>query len=338
MVTRIDIGVFAYNEASNIGELIDTLRRQDIMAQADVDVHLHILANGCTDETCAQARAALAQSGSIAHWQVHDLHPGGKSRTWNRFVHDLSRPDADILLFCDADITLPEPDTVQGLADLLLADPERHATVSLAVKDIARTPARLGPLDRLIVGAAGTLDTWQHSICGQLYAMRSASARAFHLPVGLPVEDGFVRAMIVTSGLTGTEVLHRIWGAPQYFHVYASERSLPALVRHQVRIVIGSAINDVLFDVLTRDPDRPAADILAQIQDDPDWLARTLKAELPRRYGYVPWHFMSKRLRGFRMRNGVRRNIILLLGVGFDGLVYVNAQWRMLRGTGAGFW
>lgn len=337
MVTRIDIGVFAHDEASNIGAVIETLGGQSLFAHADFDVRLHILANGCSDATCARASAALARLETITDGQVHDLHPGGKSRTWNRFVHGLSRADAELFVFCDADITLPDPATLQGLVDLLLADPARHATVSRAVKDIAHTPAPLGPVDRLIAGAAGTLDDWQHSICGQLYVMQSHVARGFHLPVGLPVEDGFVRAMILTAGLRGPEDLRRIWGEARFFHVYASERSVTALIRHQVRIVIGSAINAVLFDVLTRGPE-PARDSLRAAQDDPDWLGRTLRAELPRAYGYVPGRFATKRLRHFGRRNGIRRNAILFLGLGFDVVVYVAAQWRMFRGAGAGFW
>ncbi len=339
MVTRIDIGVFAHNEASNIGALIDTLGRQNLLHDPDFHVRLHILANGCSDATCALAHAALARLDVGADGQVHDLQLGGKSRTWNRFVHDFSRDDADLLVFCDADIALPDQGTVRGLINLLQTDPIRHATVSRAIKDIAYRPdASLGPFDRLIAGAAGTLDDWQHSICGQLYTMRSRVARGFYLPVGLPVEDGFARAMILTSGLSEGEVLHRIWGEPQFFHVYASERSVVALIRHQVRIVIGSAINTVLFDVLTRDTERPATDILREVRDDPEWLVRTLQSELPRSYGYVPWGFATKRLRRFGLRNEFKHNIILLLGFGFDCLVYVNAQWRMFRGVGAGFW
>lgn len=335
MTTRIDIGIFAYNEADSIAPMIETLLRQDLFADAALDVRLHVLANGCSDATCDLARTALAGEPRA---QVHDLHPGGKSRTWNVFVHELARPETDILMFCDADIALPDAQTLQGLIDLLQAQPERHATVSFAVKDIVHDAVPLTGMDRLIARAGGTLDDWQHSICGQLYAMRADVARSFHLPVGLPVEDGFVRAMIVTDGLIGGSDLSRIWGDARFFHVYASERSLGALIRHQVRIVIGSAINSVLFDVLTRDPARTAADILKEAQDDPDWLARTLRRELPRRYGYIPWRFATKRLRGLSLRGGLGGNAIRIMGFGFDTLVYIIAQWRMFRGAGAGFW
>jgi glycosyltransferase involved in cell wall biosynthesis len=333
--TQIDIGIFAYNEAGKIATVIAELTRQTVFATPDLDIRLHVLANGCTDATCALARDALAGNDD---WCVHDLHPGGKSLTWNRFVHELSRPKTDILLFCDADIILPNPNTVLGLIRLLLEEPERHATVSRPVKDIVHDGRPLGLTDRLIAQAATTSYNWQHAICGQLYAMRTDIARGFHLPIGLPVEDGFIRAMILTSVLTEDGDVSRIWGESEFFHVYQSERSLRSLIRHQVRIVIGSGINAVVFGALISDPSLTPRELLRQIKDDPDWISRTLRSKLPQAYGYIPLQVLTKRLRRLDRRNGLARNAIIMVGFGFDAVVYVAAQWRMFRGAGAGFW
>lgn len=336
MTTRVDIGVFAHNEADGIADVLAELAGQSLFSDPAFNVHLHVLANGCTDDTAARARE---YSDARPGWHVQDLTEGGKSRTWNVFVHEISRPETAHLLFCDADITLPNPDTLRGLVGLLDETPDLAATVSRPVKDIAHDGTDLSGLDRLIAAAGGTLDDWSRAICGQLYAMRAEVARGFHLPIGLPVEDGFVRAMIVTDVLSGTERADRITGRAEFFHVYASERGLRALIRHQVRIVIGSAINSVLFGVLVREGDKTPAQRLKDAALDPDWLAKTLKNELPRaRYGYVPTGFLTKRLKGFGARKGIKQKAVVLAGFGFDALVYVIAQWRMARGTGAGFW
>ena len=90
---KVDLGVFAHNEAAGIAAVVRALRAQ---AVPGLDLRILVLANGCRDATAALAAEAGAE--------VADLPEGGKSRTWNRFVHDLSRLDAAVLIFADADI------------------------------------------------------------------------------------------------------------------------------------------------------------------------------------------------------------------------------------------
>jgi len=115
------------------------------------------------------------------------------------------------------------------------------------------------------------------------------------------------------------------------FHVYASERSILALIRHQTRIVIGSAVNAAVFAQM-----RDGSVDLAQVARDDGWLERVIAAQLPRWFGWVPPHFLFKRL--VRAWRSPRRWPMAVLGFGFDAVVYVRAQWCMARGTGAGHW
>lgn len=329
---RIDIGIFAHDEAAGIAAMLRGIAAQDIFARHDVRALL--LANGCRDATVPLARAVGGPVGVV------DLPEGGKSRTWNVFVHELSRPEADLLIFCDADIRLPAADSLTRLAEALAAHPAALAFNSRPVKDIAEAPD--GAQDRLIAAAGGTLDDWRSAICGQLYALRSPTARRLHLPIGLPVEDGFLRAMLLTDALTAPEDLSRIDGDPSIFHLYASERTIAGLLRHQTRIVIGSAINAAAFDRLRALPPAARQPELARAAKDEDWLAATIRARLPRWWGFVPPHFLTKRsariLRSPRDLRRPGRWVVLLAGAGFDAIVYVSAQIRMARGAGAGFW
>jgi hypothetical protein len=135
--------------------------------------------------------------------------------------------------------------------------------------------------------------------------------------------------------LTEREDFGRIGGG-DVFHVYASERSIGALIRHQTRIVIGSAINAAVFAHL-RSVAVPAHHAeLARAAGDAEWLSRVIKAQLPRWFGYVPLHFLTKRL--VRAWRHPKRWPMAVLGFGFDVIVYVNAQVRMAFGTGAGHW
>ena len=82
---------------------------------------------------------------------------------------------------------------------------------------------------------------------------------------------------------------------------------------------------------------------LAKAAQDDGWLARTARETLPRLpFGFVPFHFLTKRLgRAFsspREQLRPKRAVVTLLGFGFDLIVYLLAQYRMARGTGAGFW
>jgi glycosyltransferase involved in cell wall biosynthesis len=318
---RVDVGVFAHNEAPGIAGMLAGLLTQEV---GDLDLRIVVLCNGCTDGTAVAAKVAGAE--------VADLAEGGKSRTWNRFVHDLARKDADVLVFCDADIRLPERNAlrrlVAGMGDVWVMN-------SRPVKDIGFDVAPRGVLDRVIAGASGGLDDWRTAICGQFYAMPAGAARRFWLPIGLPVEDGFLRAMVLTDGLTEAEDFRRISGG-DVFHVYASERSVPALIRHQTRIVIGSAVNAAVFAHLRGVPLPAHHAELARAAGDAAWLNGVIKAQLPRWFGYVPLHFLTKRL--VRAWRHPGRWPMAIVGFGFDAIVYVNAQVRMAFGTGAGHW
>ena len=328
---KVDIGVFAHNEAEGIAAMVVGLRAQQVPG---LDMRILVLANGCRDETAARAAAAGAE--------VADLTQGGKSRTWNRFVHDLSRPEAEVLIFADADIVLPEADALARLVGGLVAQPSLHVINSRPVKDIVAHPQGLGWQDRLIAMAGGTLDDWKKAICGQLYAMPAARARMHWMPIGLPVEDGFLRAMVLTDTLTAPEDLARLDGA-DVWHIYESERSLAALIRHQVRIIIGSAINMAVFETIRAAPAPDRAALLQRAAGQEGWLSAVIRDRLPRfPDGFVPVHFLVKRSQNL-LRNPARllrpKGILLLVaGFGFDLIVYVLAQIRMMRGTGAGHW
>ena len=333
-MTQVDIGIFAHNEAAGITALLKSLAAQNLDG---LTVRILLLAKGCTDDTVAVVRGF-----GLSDLVICDLPEGGKSRTWNRFVHDLSDPLAEVLIFLDADIALPDADSLRGMVAGVQANLALHVFNSRPVKDIAYRPQALSRIDRLIAMAGGGLDDWQTAICGQLYAMPAARARALHLPIGLPVEDGFLRAMVLTDALTIPEDFTRISGG-DVFHIYASERGIAALIRHQVRIVIGSAVNAALFTALRALPKEARKAALQQAAQTPEWVAVQLRVQLPRwPFGYVPWQFLTKR--SARMLAHPRdlwrpkQMLLLLAGFGFDLIVYILAQIRMISGVGAGYW
>lgn len=340
----IDIGIFAYNEAGKIGHMLRSLLAQDLFTEPSYNVCLHILANGCTDGTITEAQQVISEHSQAINAVYHDFPEGGKSRTWNRFVHDVSRPDAEVLAFLDADIQIPEHDMLRKLCEFLRSAPHLSGTPSQPVKDIAYDPSlRRGFMDKLIASAGGTLNDWKNAICGQLYLLKADVARSFYMPIGLPGEDGFVRAMVLTRNFSEEgRPEDLIDGQEGLFHVYESERSIGALIKHQTRLVIGSAINAMIYARLRNQPEATRMQDLKQSATDPDWLPRLLKDKLPRfPYGYVPTHFLFKRVQYWlESPNKFRpkRILVTALGFVFDAVVYVRAQLKMWRGAGAGYW
>ncbi len=341
-MVRVDIGVFAHNEASNIVHTLHGLVKQEITG---LDVRLLVLANGCSDDTVKLARTFAETHGAAQpgmRVEVIDLAQGGKSRTWNTYVHDLSRADADILIFADADIELPVPDSFLRLVRRSNANPELHAINSKPVKDIIYRPENLGLKSKAIAMGSDTLNDWKTAICGQLYAMPADKARLIHIPVGLPVEDGFIRAMILTDSLTKDEDFSRIDG-DDVFHIFASEQSILGLIRHQTRIVIGSAINSAVFAHMAEIPSTERRAVLTDAAGQDAWLYDVIRSRLPTwPFGWIPMHYLTKRVafiaRHPRKLLRPRQWAVLFLGFGFDLVVYVNAQVKMARGAGAGYW
>lgn len=342
----VDIAIFAHNESKKIAKFISDLGAQSIFPDGRHDVRAWIMMNGCTDDTEERAKEALAKLPPEAAERVTlvSLDKGGKSRTWNVFVHQTARPEAEVFIFADADIELPSRHTFDAMVTQLAQRPDLEVFVSRPVKDVTHHQLRLGLVPWLISQGAGSLDDYRTSISGQLYAVRSTKARDISLPVGLPVEDGFLRAMILTDLLSMPEQVSRIDGDPQIFHVYESIRGIGALVRHQTRIVTGSAINAALFAVIRRDA--PTFDKAKAVLDaagrDEEWLKRTLCAELPKPpHGYVPFSFLYKRL-GLLGRSGeklsVKKLLMLPVGLALDFTAYALSTFKLMRGQGAGYW
>ncbi len=330
---RVDIGLFAHNEGAGIADMMAHLVGQDVFA-SDCDVQVHVLCNGCVDDTVPKAQFAAPEG-----FVVHDLREGGKSRSWNQFVHHLARRDADVMVFCDTGIRWPGVAAIRRLVEGVVARPDLHVLNSEPVKDIA-VDGPQGPVQRLIAASAGGLDDWRRAICGQFYAMPGPVARRYILPIGLPVEDGFLHAMVVTDRFTAADDEGRIDGLEGAWHIYPSERTVAGLIRHQTRLVVGSAINAAVFRHLKAEGFERIARELSKAAADEDWLPRVLRLRLPRLpYAYVPFHFAVKRIgqripgKGLLPRIGLK-----VIGVSFDVIVYLNAQMKMARGVGAGHW
>ncbi len=100
------IGIMAYNEAANIGSLLDS-----ILAQTAIDRinRIVVIASGCTDDTCAIVQRYASEHPIVE--LIAEEERGGKVRAINTFFSHAPEP---ILMVSSADL-LYEPQTVAAL-------------------------------------------------------------------------------------------------------------------------------------------------------------------------------------------------------------------------------
>ena len=305
----LSIGILAHDEAAIIDRTIASLAAQSILDSAYAAalglgaVEILVVPNGCSDDTGPVAAAALARMPAHVAASVRELAEAGKSNAWNRFVHELARPDATLLLLMDADIEFASNDVVERLVRRLGEAPAAAVATDRAVKDYRNK--RLTPFDRLS-RRVSTQQASDGGLCGQLYCGRAEALRRIWLPRGLPVEDGFLAAMLVTDGFTRPSDGRAIACVSDARHFYEPLSDVAAFVRHEARIIVGSVINAWLFTILWEAGKREHVGdyVRRRNAEDPDWVeAVCARAKAERGRWLVPEAFVFWRLAPLRAQS-----------------------------------
>ncbi len=109
------IGITAYNEAANIGKLLQRILDQRLETVSIKEVL--VVASGCTDDTEAIVREFAAQDGRMR--LVTQARREGKASAMNLFIREAAN---EVLILCSADLQ-PAEDAVEQLI-APFADPE----------------------------------------------------------------------------------------------------------------------------------------------------------------------------------------------------------------------
>ncbi len=250
-MNNISIGILAHNEEKTITEVLNDLAEQQVIPGMRESLEILVVVNGSSDNTAEKARQTAARITPSMNWdfKVIEISRAGKDNAWNQFVHEYSRPDAEILILMDADIRLPQTDTLTRLVTALDKNPEAAASVDEPVKSVALVKSR-ALRDQLSVAASRVAASGPPKLCGQLYAARAQALRAIVLPRPLLVEDGFIKAMLTTEGFSRSENSSALVRAQGAYHVYQAESRLKELFRHEKRIITGTLCNIILFKYL----------------------------------------------------------------------------------------
>jgi glycosyltransferase involved in cell wall biosynthesis len=352
----VSIGMLAHNEAAVIALTIRSLLAQSVFRHraADAEVsewQIVVVPNGCSDDTAGVAEQALreelASIDAVAvHHAVRVLPQGGKSSAWNHFIHGMARPDADVIVMIDTDIEFGHEDTLLNSLAELRRNPQARVVVDLPLKDFVKKPDP-SLFERVSARQSQAALERRVAIAGSFYCARAATLREIWMPVGLSGEDGFLFGMIVTDLFRSDPDPSRVARAPDASHYYEGLTRPGSIFRHELRMVIGTALNCYLmWDFLrfATDPKGPGAGelIRRQLEADPDWYRKLIENQIRNRGLFVlPRGMLFRRfepLRGAGLGGALRRLPAALAGFAFDLPVFWTANRRLRSGRALGFW
>lgn len=244
----IAVCILAKDERTTLGQSLAQLAKQTFIANESEGVDVHVVANGCTDDTVEIARRCRGLfEGSHANLHVHDLQPGGKSRAWNRAVHELVSANVKYFVFIDADITLANNAVIAEMLACLKSNPRLVACTGFPVKDVILKPKK-NIIDRFSLVVSDRTRS-VGAINGSLYVARAHGLRETWLPDQTPGEDGFLNAMLTTAGFTRAADLRMIAAPSKPTHSFHAHGPLE-FVSHERRMIVGTMINCWIFEHL----------------------------------------------------------------------------------------
>lgn len=296
--------------------LLRELARQTILDAQGTRTSIHIVANGCTDGTASVAqegRSTIQAGGAALH--VHDLAEGGKSRSWNRMVHEFAEPDLDYFVFADADIEFVTESVIAEMIQALENDPELRVCAGFPLKDASKRSDRT-VVDQLSL-AISAQTRHVDAISGQLYAARAEVLSRIWLPDETPGEDGFLNAMVNTNGFSEEPRSGLVKQHVRPTHYYESLGPI-AFVRHETRLIVGTIINRWLFEYLwSLNLRSPAGESIRDWNaKQPDWVERIIRERVGTSSWLVPNAILFGRLKSNAQRSWWRRFAYLPLALG----------------------
>lgn len=184
---RCSVGITAYNEQANIGQLLAAMLAQELCTVEITEII--VVASGCTDNTIPIIEQYAARDPRI-HLIVQQKREG-KTSAINQF---LQHAKEEICVLESGD-TLPRKDSIESLVKLF-ADPM-----------VGMTGAQKVPVNvpEHVVGYMSHLRLrMEHQLCleiprtGELIAFRKVFS---HLPADVAMDEAFVEALVIRRGL-----------------------------------------------------------------------------------------------------------------------------------------
>jgi hypothetical protein len=243
----------------------------------------------------------------------------------------------------DADISFTHPDTLKNMVLALVKTPQAEASTDLPQKHILfKSRKTLG--DRLSLAIGQITQSAPAQLTGQLYCARGPMLRRIHMPLGLMVEDGFLKHMICTNLFTQRPDNKRIIRAPDASHVFEAYFRIIDVFHNQRRQQIGHCIYTYLRDYLKSAPGgKDAGELIAENNArDPEWFRHVIRERVQQGGWWVIYPgalgVRFKRLRNLSAGQALLRLPVAVVAFLMDVVVLVAANRRLRSGQLAGVW
>lgn len=279
----VAVAIFAHQEERRIGGCLASLPLDR------GDTIYHVLVNGSTDRTAERAHEAAAGRTNVV---VHEIAEGGKSRTWNHFIHQCLAGDEDKVIFMDGDAQI-SAGSIDALVQTLKDNPDANAASAMPLN------GRLAAHYRRLLREDGGLFGDLYALSGEFVAR--VRAQGLRLPEDLIGDDGLVAAWAHTNLQKDSAWLcERVVACEGAGFICEPVRMLaPATWRMQYRRMINYSVrhfqNRIVSDIMAREGPHGLPERLGALY--PEWMERFS----PRR-GATAWF---DRLALKRMRRSV---------------------------------
>lgn len=288
--------ILAKDEASKLAHFFEQLAKQSLCVNRDVKLTLYLAANGCTDRTAAiareQAQKYLHPHGVMS--VIFDWEKPGKSRSWNRLVHDVLPPGLDYIVAIDADIEFADTSILASMLDHIRASPTLQVLSGSPAKDSVRK-ARPTLVNRFS-NSASRLGGYTGVINGSLYLAKAQCLKEIWLPDETPGEDGFLNAMVMTRGFSRPALPNVVMQMPEPTH-YFEDHSPASFFAHEKRMIVGTTINRWIFEYLhSLELSEPAGPLIQRLnREEPDWVEQIIAKQSARKW-IIPRALLFRRL------------------------------------------
>jgi glycosyltransferase involved in cell wall biosynthesis len=352
---RIAIGIMLWNEEGSIGLTIDSLFEQTLLSEmrSDVEqVEVVALANGCTDNSVPEARAAFDRNLKkcrlpYVQARVEELPGPNRANAWNQFVHHLTAPDTTYILLMDADIYINHRNAIASMVDGLQRDPYHPVAAALGIKDLELKP-RKSLLDRLSLA----MTRMEHQarltyLCGGLYCGRASFLRRLEFPKGWVCgDDGFIAHLAITNFMTTEYQFDRILHPADASFVFEAYTTTARIFRQHVRRYIGLTVRGMIVDYVRAHQNQgqpDAGEILRRAcREEPDWLNQLVRERTTKAGFWIvsPRAMLARftQLRGKSLAKKLLKLPLAIAGSVWQTGVILAANRRMRAGRLAGVW
>jgi hypothetical protein len=344
MSYHISIGILAHNDVPSITRAIYSLRQQSLfyLNNHQYKVEITLLAYDCTDGSAMVAERIF----NLREWRhladrvtcrVCSTAIADKSSAWNHYIHNLADPAANYIVMMDANIVFGAQETLIYLIQQLLIDTQAWVSIGRAIKHShhGRHPAL--PQQIKLEDNSQT-----KGLSRQLYCARAYKLRQIWLPPGLGVEDGFLRAMILTDRFTQPENPDRIAFTPGASHLYEACTDWYQRLSQEKRIIIGTIVNQFIFDYLhlSCNHQLDAGTLIRRHTDrNPQWCMALITQSRRQFAGnLLQTHYLTRRFQDLRYGQSLRQQLghfpIAIAASIADWAVF----WRANRAVHQGFY